>query len=368
MIKKITSFVLVIVIIASFAPVTALANNDILENNIAKFDTLPTNEAALALLKLPYPGIESDHPEIIAKALDITSGLETDYEKARAIHIWVANNTWYNNDLANALNDPKNETVVFSRIEAFAPIESECALSVLRNQRAICVGYANLTVALLRATEIPSTIAFGNEHEWYHAYVDGKWIIGDSTWDSYNLFENGILSPRKNGGTDWFNVSIKDLSLSSYHEMDTNNYMFLLFTNAFHTTTEKTVISTTLTISRTEILLTTVTENRTGFTTEIIESKDLLPVSPQIINGRTMVPMRVIFEALGAQVIWNGNTRTVTGIKSDTIIVLIIGNEVATINGQSQTLDQAAVVIDGSTLVPLRFVGEALDAEVQWVG
>ena len=49
-------------------------------------------------------------------------------------------------------------------------------------------------------------------------------------------------------------------------------------------------------------------------------------VPPQLINNRTMVPLRAIFEAMGAKVDWNGDTQTVTGTKDSTVVVLVVGN------------------------------------------
>jgi hypothetical protein len=91
-------------------------------------------------------------------------------------------------------------------------------------------------------------------------------------------------------------------------------------------------------------------------------------VPPQTIGDRTMVPMRAIFDALGAEVRWNGTTQTITATKGETVIVLRLGNNMATINGVATPLDQPAVAIDGRTLVPLRFVGDALGAGVRWDG
>jgi hypothetical protein len=90
-------------------------------------------------------------------------------------------------------------------------------------------------------------------------------------------------------------------------------------------------------------------------------------VEPLQIMNRTMVPMRPIFEALGANVQWNDATQTVTARKDETIIKLTIGETEALINGQPVTLDIPAMVRRGSTMVPLRFVGEAFGAEVGWV-
>lgn len=85
-----------------------------------------------------------------------------------------------------------------------------------------------------------------------------------------------------------------------------------------------------------------------------------------IIDGRTLVPLRGIFEALGAKVYWNGDTQKVTAMKGDINIVLQIGNKIATKNGKEIELDVPAQIVNSRTLVPVRFVSEALGAEVNW--
>lgn len=88
--------------------------------------------------------------------------------------------------------------------------------------------------------------------------------------------------------------------------------------------------------------------------------------APMIQNDRTLVPMRTIFEALGADVQWDQATRTVTGTKDGQEVVLQIDNGVAKVNGQDVALDAAPTIINDRTVVPLRFVGEALGANVDW--
>lgn len=89
-------------------------------------------------------------------------------------------------------------------------------------------------------------------------------------------------------------------------------------------------------------------------------------VPPTIINGRTLVPLRAIFEALGVEPVWDGQTRTVTAKKGDTTIVLPIGSKHATVKGKQIELDVPAQIIDGRTLVPARFIAESLGADVGW--
>lgn len=92
-----------------------------------------------------------------------------------------------------------------------------------------------------------------------------------------------------------------------------------------------------------------------------------MDVAPTIQNGRTLVPMRAIFEALGAQVHWDDATSTIRAYRREDAIVLQLGNRTAWVNGPSRQLDVAPVAVGGRTMVPLRFVAEALGAQVAWV-
>lgn len=89
-------------------------------------------------------------------------------------------------------------------------------------------------------------------------------------------------------------------------------------------------------------------------------------VSPQITQGRAMVPMSLIFRELGAEVTWLNETQTILGKKDKTLLVLQIGKTDAVVNGKTQTLDSAPVIVDGRTMVPLSFVATALGARVAW--
>ena len=87
---------------------------------------------------------------------------------------------------------------------------------------------------------------------------------------------------------------------------------------------------------------------------------------PVMVNNRTLVPLRGIFESLGATVQWNQDTHTVTATKGNTIIVLQIGSKTAYKNGQPVNLDVEAQLINDRTMVPIRFIGESLGAVVEW--
>ncbi len=89
-------------------------------------------------------------------------------------------------------------------------------------------------------------------------------------------------------------------------------------------------------------------------------------VPPTIESGRTLVPLRAIFEAMGAAVNWNAASSTVTATKGSSTIILPVGARTATVNGQNVTLDVPAKIVNSRTLVPLRFVSESLGAQVDW--
>ena len=90
-------------------------------------------------------------------------------------------------------------------------------------------------------------------------------------------------------------------------------------------------------------------------------------VAPIETNGRTLVPMRAIGEALGAQVDYFDADRSITVTRGNLVIRLVIDSTTVSVNGVVSELDVPATVVDGRTLVPLRFVGESLRATVEWV-
>ena len=87
---------------------------------------------------------------------------------------------------------------------------------------------------------------------------------------------------------------------------------------------------------------------------------------PVEVHGSVLVPLRGVFEALGARVDYDPATATIRAFSPGRRIVLAIGSPTASINDQPQDLSQPAQVVNGTTLVPLRFVAEALGDYVEW--
>jgi hypothetical protein len=84
------------------------------------------------------------------------------------------------------------------------------------------------------------------------------------------------------------------------------------------------------------------------------------------VGGRTMVPLRAIFERLQAEIVWNDAERSVTAVKDSTTLYLVIDNPEAKVNGEAVLLDVPPLIINESTFVPVRFVSESLGADVEW--
>lgn len=88
---------------------------------------------------------------------------------------------------------------------------------------------------------------------------------------------------------------------------------------------------------------------------------------PMSIGGRVFVPLRGVFEEMGAFVEWNPATQMVTASKQQKRVQLKIGDESAWVDGQSIMMDAPARLVQGRTMVPLRFLSESLGASVQWI-
>jgi hypothetical protein len=224
-------FVLIFTIFINLFVLTVTVNaatpEEVYQHNLNIYDSQLTDPAALEFYKLPSKdgSIKSDADEIIELADSITQNISGDYAKTKAIHDWAANNIYYDRDALNDMN-----------------YENTDALSVLKTKRSMCAGYANLTVALLRAAGIPAKYVDGFSlvvdgkyltdefydlsnnkinHAWCEAFVDGRWNIIDITWDSKNVYENGTYT--KSPCEDkYFDISLKDISANHKYR----NYSF----------------------------------------------------------------------------------------------------------------------------------------------
>ena len=89
-------------------------------------------------------------------------------------------------------------------------------------------------------------------------------------------------------------------------------------------------------------------------------------VQPLVADGRVMLPLRTVFDALGIPVVRSG--KKITGVLPNGSLVIVIGASDAEVEGRTVHLDSPAVDLDGTTFIPLRFVAEAFGATVSYDG
>jgi L,D-peptidoglycan transpeptidase YkuD (ErfK/YbiS/YcfS/YnhG family) len=96
------------------------------------------------------------------------------------------------------------------------------------------------------------------------------------------------------------------------------------------------------------------------------EKEVVFDVQPRIQNGRTLIPIRSVLESLGAEVSWEKSTGTINVLKSSKVIKLSVGSNWAYVDEKQVMLDVPASIIDGRTMVPVRFIAEELGFKVTW--
>ena len=96
------------------------------------------------------------------------------------------------------------------------------------------------------------------------------------------------------------------------------------------------------------------------------QTVDFPDMQPRFMNNHVMVPLRGVFERLHANVDWNGKLQQITCVKDDATVQLYLGSNEAKVNGEKILFDAPATLSHGRTLVPLRFLSQALGAKVEW--
>ncbi len=102
-------------------------------------------------------------------------------------------------------------------------------------------------------------------------------------------------------------------------------------------------------------------------TTMVNDAKNTLQVAPVIKSGNTMVPLRFIGEAFGATVTWDPVFQIIDISLKDSSIRLQVGTNYASVAGKKVILQGVPVIISGTTMVPIRFISEAFGAQVNWI-
>jgi len=137
-------------------------------------------------------------------------------------------------------------------------------------------------------------------------------------------------------------------------------------TDNLENTTKKTYNVTYAPVSTNSIIIALQIDNPEITINGISKKIDAQGSKPIIKNGRTLLPIRVLIESLGGTVEWNAKEQKVTITLNGHSIILWIGKTTALVDGNKVTLDVAPQIINGRTYIPLRFVAESLNASVQW--
>lgn len=95
---------------------------------------------------------------------------------------------------------------------------------------------------------------------------------------------------------------------------------------------------------------------------------DNMGTSPVIVNDRTLLPIRAVIEEIGGTVDWNGAAQEVTLTYGQDEIRLTIDSTTAYLNNAAQMLDTAPTIINDRTMLPIRFIAESFDFDVDWNG
>ncbi|MBB6215602.1 hypothetical protein HNQ80_001691 [Anaerosolibacter carboniphilus] len=99
-------------------------------------------------------------------------------------------------------------------------------------------------------------------------------------------------------------------------------------------------------------------------------TKDM-EAAPYIKDGRTMLPIAYVADAAGIKaenIQWDGSTKTVTIFKGDSIVQMVIGSREMKIDGRTITMETVPEIVNGRTMLPIKYIGDALGVDVQWNG
>lgn len=170
-----------------------VAKSPVFEHNKAMYEKDKSISEALKYTA----SIQSNSNSIISIANQLTADKYTDYDKVLALHDWICTYMYYDVDS-------------LSRDEAPAYY----ATDIVKSRKAVCLGFATLMASLCRSIDIPCNVVSGyalgvadgesdwteetvatdeQNHAWNEVYVDGRWIIVDTTWDCGNKIENGEM-------------------------------------------------------------------------------------------------------------------------------------------------------------------------------
>lgn len=243
--------------------------------------------------------------------------------------------------------------------------------TLITNGEGVCGSYANFTTDFCKLLGIPCVI-YTNDlaaHAWNGVFVEGKWYHMDHTgnkdeeymrtsYANYNV-DGDIFGFDSTGFPKEHTAENVSFLEDSYLPIDNLSGDDLWYVQKlFEGDAGK------VTVAPSEAQAESVKSQE--ITVLLNGEKLIFDVLPVIENGRTLVPMRKIFEALGATVYWNNDTRTATGVRDVTVVTISVDSRNFTKNGENILLDVPARLINSRTLVPVRVIAESFGLNVSW--
>lgn len=250
-----------------------------------------------------------------------------------------------------------NDTVAAAAeyTESTTPRSVFSAYGALINGRAVCQGYALSAHLMLTMLGLPARIVEGYAgsvpHAWNLVRSGSSWRHVDVTWNDqmmdmggdgakYTLVDDGFMTQERHAWSAPDYTADKNLEwVRAREKLHSHEMRFVIGDSNFK-------------LDGMEIQL----------------DRNAPSLSPVITDGRTMLPARSLVEFMGGIVEWTASSKKVTITYKDRRVELVVGSSTAHIDGRAVKLDVAPQLINGFTMVPLRFVAEALDCEVSWSG
>ena len=197
------------------------------KTNVEHYNGQATDKIALDYYLLPSYWIQSDDTKIIDLAASITNGISSEYDKAKAIYTWVANNNWKDVGYANGNLETRTLRLQENTVDA---------LNTLETKVGTCLHYTKLTVALSRAVGMPAKVMrLEDGHEFSEIYADGRWVIMDAYFDCNNKYENGTYGTATLCGSRFFDITVEDIwERRAYYFQEYLDFAYYVETNYFY--------------------------------------------------------------------------------------------------------------------------------------
>jgi hypothetical protein len=313
----------------------------------------------------PTERVESDNPAIIKKALEVTAGKTSPYEKAKAVYGFVQSYMNYSHD----------DTVA-----------NKGALSALNTGKGVCEDHADLMVALLRASGIPARVANGyvpremynvlNQEE-YITSDGGIWLERDNcynsvhSWVEYYLENEGWIpcetstSANQNGRIIWDNFYTMEADwIYIPHTYDSRSHEEWI--NTVKKLNSLIIYKGEKTIPSSYTFLKCNTETSGDFPVFLrFKGQDTAgDTTPVLIKNWVYVPLRKISELNGAVVSWTPEKIWVS--KTSTVIEIVSGSNLAKINNKETIMDMPLFIKNNRIMVPLSWLADILNIEFGW--